>query len=265
MREILRKVHVNVPYRDLLDKYMGKFLDWGINPEIGFNCFALDGIDGPGDCHEVAEIIRGAGLEVTIHSPFMDLRPGAVDPLIRKVSEDRLRKAAIVAGRFRPVNIVGHPSFDKRYYVSNEDQWLAASVETWGAVLEATEASGAALCLENVYETGPKQIKALLDALDSPRAGFCLDTGHFNVFAEAPLEEWIGELGGYIKELHLHDNFGRTDDHLPVGEGNFPFHHLFTMLKHNKKPVITLEPHNEIHLWKTLENLKNLRLLEILE
>jgi len=77
--------------------------------------------------------------------------------------------------------------------------------------------------------------------------------------------EWIDELGGYVKELHLHDNFGQYDEHLPVGDGNFPFHDLFAMLKHNKKPVITLEPHNEIHLWKTIENLKKSNLLEILE
>ncbi len=263
MREILRKVHVNVPFQDLLNKYMDKFLEWGINPEIGFNCFAL------GEASDVylgtADKIKNAGLKVTVHGPFMDLRPGAVDPLIRKLSEDRIKKAAEVAGHFRPLNIVGHPTFDKRYYVSNEDQWLRASIETWSAVLEATESFGADLCLENVYDAGPKQIKTLLDGLGSPRAGFCLDTGHFNVFSEAPLEEWIGELGGYIKELHLHDNFGRTDDHLPVGEGNFPFHHLFTMLKQYKKPVITLEPHNEIHLWKTIENLEKLNLLEILE
>lgn len=263
MREILRKVHVNVPFQDLTKKYLDKFLYWGVNPEIGFNCFALDLSES--DYASAAEKIRSAGLSVTAHCPFMDLRPGAVDPLVRKVSEDRIKRAAEIAGLFRPVNIVGHPSFDKRYYVSNEDRWLAASIETWGAVLETAESSGADLCLENVYETGPKQIKSVLEGLNSSRAGFCLDTGHFNVFAEAPLEEWIDELGGYIKELHLHDNFGRADEHLPVGDGIFPFHHLFTMLKHNKKPVITLEPHNEIHLWKTLENLKKLNLLEILE
>lgn len=263
MREILRKVHVNVPFQDLVSKYIDKFLEWEINPEIGFNCFALD---EKSDVYlGVAERIHKAGLKVTVHGPFMDLRPGAVDPLIRKVSEDRIKGLAQIAGQFSPINIVGHPSFDRRYYVSNEDQWLRSSIETWSAVLEAIEPYGASLCLENVYETGPKQIKAVLDGLDSPRAGFCLDTGHFNVFAEAPLEEWIGELGGYIKELHLHDNFGQADEHLPVGDGNFPFHDLFAMLKHKKKPVITLEPHNEIHLWKTIENLKKSNLLEILE
>jgi len=263
MREILAKVHVNIPFQDLLNKYLEKFLEWGINPEIGFNCFALD--DTNDVYFGVAEKIKSAGLKVTVHCPFMDLRPGAVDPLIRKVSEDRIKKTAGIAGQFSPLNIVGHPSFDKRYYVSNEDQWLESSIETWGAVLTAIEPYGASLCLENVYETGPHQIKALLKALDSPRAGFCLDTGHFNVFAKTPLEEWVDELGGYIKELHLHDNFGKADEHLPVGDGNFPFHHLFTMLKHDIKPVVTLEPHNEIHLWKTIENLKKMNLLEILE
>jgi len=33
MREILRKVHVNDPFQDLLNKYLDKFLEWEINPE----------------------------------------------------------------------------------------------------------------------------------------------------------------------------------------------------------------------------------------
>jgi sugar phosphate isomerase/epimerase len=263
MREILKKVHVNIPFQDLVSKYMDRFLERGINPEIGFNCFALD--EESGVYSGIAEKIEKAGLKVTVHGPFMDLRPGAIDPQIRKVSADEIKKAAGIARLFKPLNIVGHPSFDRRYYPSSEDQWLGHSIETWSAVLEVAESCGATLCLENVYESGPRQIKALLDGLGSPRAGFCLDTGHFNVFAEAPLEEWIGELGGYIRELHLHDNFGKTDEHLPVGEGNFPFHDLFTMIKNNRKPVITLEPHNETHLWKTLENLEKSKLLEILD
>jgi len=129
MREILRKVHVNVPFQDLLNKYLDKFLEWKINPEIGFNCFALDETS---DVYlGAAEKINKAGLRVTVHGPFMDLRPGAVDPLIRKVSEDRIKKAAEIAGQFRPLNIVGHHSFDRRYYVSNEDQWLGSRIETW--------------------------------------------------------------------------------------------------------------------------------------
>lgn len=259
MREILRKVHVNCPFQDLFHKHLEKFLEWGINPEIGFNCAALDDFT-EADFIAVAAKIRSAGLRVTMHAPFMDLRPGAVDPMIRRISEDRIRQAVAAAAIFRPVNIVGHPSFDKRYYVSNEDAWLANSVQTWGKVID--DADGTVICLENVYDTGPQQIKALLDSLGSPKAGFCFDTGHYNVFSEAPLREWIEELGGYIKEVHLHDNFGRTDDHLPVGEGNFPFHELFTMLKKiEKKPVITLEPHNEDHLWKTLGNIERMNLL----
>lgn len=262
IHEILRKVHVNVPFQDLARNYMGRFLQRGINPEIGFNSSVPDEFSDA-DFRSAAARIREAGLRSTVHAPFMDLRPGAVDPLIREVSERRIIQAVEIAAKFSPENIIGHPCFDRRYYVSNENSWLEASAKTWRAVLAAIGPAGPVLCLENVYENGPKQIKSLLAALGSPGAGFCFDTGHFNAFAEAPLEEWLDELGGFIVELHLHDNFGGADQHLPVGEGNFPFHDLFTMLKQiKKKPLITLEPHNEAHLWKTLENIARLDLLK---
>ena len=97
MREILRKVHVNCPFQDLFHKHLEKFLEWGINPEIGFNCAALDDFTEV-DFIAVAAKIRSAGLRVTMHAPFMDLRPGAVDPLIRRISEDRIRQA-VASGR----------------------------------------------------------------------------------------------------------------------------------------------------------------------
>jgi sugar phosphate isomerase/epimerase len=64
-------------------------------------------------------------------------------------------------------------------------------------------------------------------------------------------------LGPYIGQLHLHDNHGSHDEHLPLGSGKIDFYQLFTYLKSNEipQPIITLEPHQEEDLWPSLDYL----------
>jgi len=250
-----------MPFKMLWDTYLPVLVKERINPEIGFNHESLDRFR-PADFKKMAAAISDAGLTTTIHAPFMDLRPGALDPRIRQVTVDRIRQVFDLAPDFRPRSIVFHPSFDERYYVSTEALWLENSVTTWQAFLPLAEEMGTLIALENVYETEPGPLKALLQSFTSTSMRFCFDTGHFNAFAKAPLDEWIRELGPLTGQLHLHDNHGATDEHLPVGEGNFPFHDLFRKLADiGQQPIITLEAHSEKHLWQTLENIKTMKLL----
>ncbi|MDH3803254.1 MAG: hypothetical protein OEU80_14370, partial [Deltaproteobacteria bacterium] len=39
---LLDQVQVNAPYRQLVDRYLESFLNYGINPEIGFDAHALE-------------------------------------------------------------------------------------------------------------------------------------------------------------------------------------------------------------------------------
>lgn len=67
----------------------------------------------------------------------------------------------------------------------------------------------------------------------------------------------------YLCQLHIHDNSGSADDHAPVGEGNFPFTALFALLRErNLTPLVTLEPHSLRDLWKTVQNIMVMGLLE---
>jgi len=261
MQEILKKVQFHIPFPLLRDKYLPLVLREGINPEIGITFKALDRFQAS-DFAEVAKALRDAGLSVTIHGPFMDLRPGALDPMIRKVTIDRLKQMFDLAPYFRPRSIVCHPSFDERYYVSTEEEWLQNSVDTWKRFAGVAADMGARIALENIYEKEPRQLHRLLTALDSPHIRFCFDTGHFNAFSRAPLEEWLERMGPFIGQLHIHDNHGASDEHLPVGEGNFPFPVFLKYLRdRGLRPIVTVEAHSEKDLWRNVENLQATGLL----
>ena len=70
-------------------------------------------------------------------------------------------------------------------------------------------------------------------------------------------------MGKYLGHLHLHDNRGKSDEHLPVGNGTFPFAELFQILRSsNAQPTITLEAHAQDDLWQSLANIKKMGILK---
>jgi sugar phosphate isomerase/epimerase len=259
MLDILRRVHAHMPYR-LLHQYLPMILEKKLNLEIYFSHYALQSLD-KNKCIETAQKLKDAGLKVTFHAPFMDLRPGALDDQIQKTSMDRIRQAFDLIPYFQPLKIVCHPSFDDRYYVACDDLWLENSVNFWRQLIPLAKDGGTIIALENVYEKEPHILRRLLEALASDQVCFCFDTGHFNVFSHAPLKTWMDELGRYIGHLHLHDNFGKFDEHLPIGAATFPFEQFFMALKDLRaRPTITLEAHAQEHLWQSVANLQKMPL-----
>jgi sugar phosphate isomerase/epimerase len=257
MQEILKKVHVHMPF-DLFSEYRQLILKEKLNLEIYFSHTTLNKLD-PIKCRQTAALLADAGVKVTFHAPFMDLRPGALDEKVRRVSMDRLKQVFELAPYFRPLRIVCHASFDHRYYVSCDELWLENSAATWRELIALSRDMGTIIALENVYERDPFILRRLFERLASDCICFCFDSGHFNVFSRTPLNIWFEELGKYLGHLHLHDNQGRADEHLPVGCGKFPFTDLFRILQDIKAhPLITLEAHSLNDLWQSLDNIKKM-------
>jgi sugar phosphate isomerase/epimerase len=255
---LLDRVQVNAPYRQLVDKYLGLFLRYGINPEIGFDALALETASQEAMA-EMARLMEEQGRTITFHGPFMDLATGGLDERIREVTVWRLQRTMELVPVFRPQSVVFHAGYDERRYHAHRAEWLSGSVATWGPLIQQAEEMGVVIHLENVYEQTPEMILALIEEMDSEHLGFCLDMGHMNVFGEVALSEWLDALGPHLKEVHLHDNNGHSDSHGPIGSGTAPFQELFQYLHdQEKRPIITLEPHEEATLWVSLENLEKL-------
>lgn len=264
MHEIRKRVQVHIPFRLLKERHLGMIIGEGLNPEISFNHETFD-LYEEADFRQVAEELLKAGLKVTFHAPFLDLRPGALDPKIRQASRERLQQVFDLAPLFHPRSIVCHPSFDKRYYLSAEKLWLQNNIDTWRHFLEFAEKMDTLIALENVYETDPSQLAALLSALPAERICFCFDTGHFNVYSDTPLETWMESLAGRLGQVHLHDNWGDIDSHLPLGEGNFPIRDFFALLAgRDLDPIITIEAHSEKNLRQALKNIEAMEILRVI-
>jgi sugar phosphate isomerase/epimerase len=112
------------------------------------------------------------------------------------------------------------------------------------------------MALENIFEVRTETLVALLDSIDSQLLGHCFDIGHWHLFAEASLAEWFGALGPRLVHLHLHDNFGKHDEHLPVGEGGIDFASLFSLIATlPQRPTMTLEAHSQEALLRSMNGI----------
>lgn len=259
MNRILRHVHVNIPFTMLKETYLQRFLEKGINPEIGFDAYALDSFSDD-ELEGAARSLRKRALAVTIHAPFVDLSAGSPDPQVRALTRHRFEQLLKAAQHFHPLRIVCHGGYDWKRYDYLKEKWIGNSLNTWRWMANEARNQGAALMLENVYERGPEELAVLLGPLRADGVGFCLDTGHLAAFSATPLSEWVSSLGSYLGQLHLHDNFGDWDDHLAVGQGNIDFGFLFKALKTLREDPfpITLEPHREEDLSLSLEYLEKI-------
>lgn len=249
------KLHAHVPYLRLFDnlKYI---LEERINPEIYFSSDALDSCT-PERLAEAARQLRGVGLATTIHAAFMDLNPGALDATIREATRKRFEQVFRAADILEPRVIVFHPGLDEIRHGNDRRHWLDNSIAFWRPFLPRAANIGCTIAMENIFEREPSSLRALLDAMDDPLFCHCFDVGHWHMFATTSLEEWFSVLGNRVAEVHLHDNHGQADEHLPLGEGRIDFDLLFGLLERfAPRAVWTIEAHSNERLERALENIK---------
>ncbi len=256
--DLTRRVQVGVPFHRLREELLPQFTADGLNPEIGIDAPALERF-ALEDFAAVAEVLHRHHLTVTLHAPFVDLSAGSTDAAIRAVTRRRFEEILRLVPLFTPRTVVAHAGYDWQRYEYFRETWMDNSAAFWTEVAERLNRAGSRLMLENVYEQHPGEIRELFERLQPFGVGLCLDCGHLTAFGRAPIAEWLEVLGPFIGQLHLHDNHGKKDDHLPLGQGVIDFPRLFDYLRtEQRRPVMTLEIHQAGGLRASLAHLERL-------
>lgn len=158
---------------------------------------------------------RDTGLVRSLHGAFIDVNPASGDPVLRELSRQRCRRSCEAAAAMGAVNVVLHSSafpFLRGAYLQN---WADECARFYSSLARQT---GCCILIENAQDLDPEPLCVLMDRIDSDRVAVCLDIGHAN-YSRAPLEQWFSALGQRIGYIHLSDNMGAFDDHLPLGMG----------------------------------------------
>ena len=195
-------------------------------------------------------IVGHTAYYLPIASPFAALRRQAHAVLLETLD-------ALVAAGAQAVNV--HPDPMTRLFAP--DDIRARNADAIAELTEEAAARGAALMVENLGRFGRVEDLAPIFAA-APAARLHLDVGHANLFRDRDepnrTPALLDAFGDRVAHVHLSDNFGLDDLHLPPGAGSVDWPRVVRALKQARYDgtvtleVFTVEPsHVELsrRLW----------------
>src|SRR4030042_4048882 len=156
--------HIHIPYRKLED-YLHFIQKHRLDLEIFFSAHSLETIKDS-DIIKLREKLS-YNPSLSIHAPFMDLSPGAVDSKVRAVTLERFSYIFDIAEILKPEAIVFHSGYEKWKYALKIDIWLEKSVMTWRALLKTGVDMGLKIVIEKIFEDEPTNLRLLMEGIHS--------------------------------------------------------------------------------------------------
>ncbi|NLJ80975.1 MAG: sugar phosphate isomerase/epimerase [Firmicutes bacterium] len=199
-----------------------------------------------------------AGL--TVHAPILDVHLGSLNCKIRQVAQTEVRTSLDLARRLEAALVVVHGApciltmpggkwSKQSFKVSQRDQERVEKQKTnlMRSLKELADgAPDVLLTAENLVfphemYRSPEEMEQLMIGVNRPNFGFTLDVGHALVSGFAA-SDYLNLLGKWLVHVHLHDNYGVIDEHLPLGEGVFDYVGFIQSLKKmGYQEIVTLE------------------------
>jgi sugar phosphate isomerase/epimerase len=166
----------------------------------------------------------------SIHAPITEgLRNGEWGASYSiATSDDRARRTAVdetaasikaahrLGARFVVLHL-GVPSMLQSDPRDNRVDAAIRSVEELHAVAEPLEVRLALEVIPNEIADAADLVGLLEDRLDLSGLGICLDTGHALLLGD--VADAVETVSGHLVTTHLHDNKGKSDDHLLPFDG----------------------------------------------
>ena len=169
--------------------------------------------------------IKALGMEAySFHAPFAnDIDISSTDLDRREYSLDEILIAVEAAAALGVHYFVIHPGPENAEHPSREERLVR--IENVVSVLNRVSLRCSELGIRCVLENklphllfgNSHDILWILAALETTQVGGCLDTGH--AFLSGDLYSLVYKLAPYLRMLHVHDNKGHGDEHLPPSEG----------------------------------------------
>jgi sugar phosphate isomerase/epimerase len=164
---------------------------------------------------DVASAIADSGLGVVCHTaPYLPIENPS--PLVRQAALDELRRsidaAAIVSAQLCTTHFRGWPSF------LSDAEGYDYYRQMFEILIRHGADQGVAIALENSTENR-HQLKYFREIFHRlPELKLLFDIGHGNIkTAKSMTRDYLFALSERLAHIHISDNSGLSDDHLPIG------------------------------------------------
>lgn len=172
-------------------------------------------------------------LNYFVHTPVGHIRLGDPDPLIRQTSLEQMQRAIHLAALVGAILVVVHPTpCPTAHPCPPAGPWEQQALSVLCSEAAHYRVS---IAIENIppnhgFSPGYSDFSSLLALLEQiPDLGITLDVGHAHL-AGIPLAAIVRCLGHRLSHVHVHDNNGLGDQHLPVGQGTIHWSGLLRAL-----------------------------------
>ncbi len=219
----------------------------------GFEVVFYDSYLNPEVHNEYVDLVKRIKGELdvgfVVHAPVWDLNIGSNNRKIRQVSIDEIITSLDFARELDASLVVVHPSpgilnmpvgeWSKQEYemLTGDSRRIMAQENNIVESLQklADYAPDVLIGVENLvfpHEAyrSPHEMKDLIVRVNRSNVGLTLDVGHAQVSGHNPAS-YIDVLRDELYHVHLHDNYGTIDEHLPLGEGVIDYVGIIQLLR----------------------------------
>ena len=204
-----------------------------------------------------SEILESYNLKYSIHAPFMDVNIASPQDQSRLNSIAQIKSSIDLANEINAEAVVVHPGLisflANKYFKKEVYEFANQSIKEIG---DYAKNLGVMATIENMpnFESMIYQnIVDLNQLLVENEMHMTLDIGHANHVGYAP-DEMIFDS---IKHVHVHDNLGDDDSHLPLGEGSIDLKYIINTLESkNYDGIYILEVNDYDSIKKSYEYMK---------
>lgn len=235
--------------------------------ESGFSVLEISSSPGHFDFRNPEELKRVAALlrelelvPFSFHAPLaQDLDITSADEGQRQRAVSQLQTVAEAAAGLQAGHLLVHPGPDHVDRTDGEQHRarLGRAAQSLKTIQQRCRELGVVMVVENMLPHlslgRTPDLLRLIAEFDGDEIGVCLDTGHANLAGD--IYDLPRQIGSHLRMLHVHDNRGRHDDHLPPGQGHIDWHLLMSRLAEQRfeGPLILELSGEKDHLHKSLK------------
>lgn len=172
-------------------------------------------------------LLAGFSGPLALHGAFFDMSVHSEDARIIATTRTRYLQNLDVAVALGAQRVIFHTNFlPMLRHPRFREQWLTRNLAFWSDFAGEARQRGLHIALENMWDPDPYLLQALMNELQSPDIGVCLDVSHTRVYGSAyPLETWLAALAPYIIHIHLNNTDGSDDNHLGLQDARGVLHY----------------------------------------
>lgn len=155
---------------------------------------------------------------------------------LRRASLTEVLKSLDVAAEIGCVKTVLHPSIIGGLGILVMDRVKGYALESLAEIVERADQLGLLVCLENMFPryhsmVRPEDFTEIFEMF--PQLKLTLDIGHAHIEDKSGTRalDFIKKFPDRIRHVHVSDNSGKEDDHLPIGAGTIHFPEIIKALK----------------------------------